>query len=143
MPRARRRRWRRGRAASAAYLASWCRILEQERATSNLDAEADLGPALDRDLEKVRRPAGDLGEERENRERLRPHRRVARTARDQFMGDVIMHVIERDIEAVRSRVLERPRNVRGLHEAEPQLDALEAVAELLDRKPLVERTPSP
>src|SRR5262245_22203331 len=84
--------------------------------TSNLDAEPHFGRSFERDLEKVRCPARDLGEERKNGERLSPHRGIFFPADDDLMGDVVVHVIECDIEAVRSCVLERPWNVRRLHE---------------------------
>src|SRR5262249_59234992 len=73
---------------------------------SNLEVEADLGEPLVRNLEKIGGTARDTREEGEDRERDRRHGRVLGTADHDFMGDVIMHVTEIDLQAERVAIPE-------------------------------------
>src|SRR5262249_23640134 len=92
-------------------------------------------------FEQIGSPARDPGEERVDREGQRRHRRALCAAEHDFMGDIIVHLMQIDLEAPHLATLERHGNVRRLHEAEPHLDAVDAVTEVLDRMPLSNRDP--
>src|SRR6185312_5310133 len=100
----------------------------QER-PSNLDAEAHLGQALSGDLEKVRCAAGNAREKRKDRKRNRRHRRMFRAASDDFMRDVVMHMLQIDGKTQYLAILERHGNVRRLHETKPDVNVVNAMAE--------------
>src|SRR5215469_4630803 len=95
------------------------------------------------DFEEVGGPARDAGEERVDREGHRRHRRTLCAADHDFMGDVIVHLMQIDLEAPYLATLERHGNVRRLHEAEPDLDVMDAVAQGFDHMTLGERDPRP
>src|SRR5215211_2362549 len=92
-----------------------------------------------REFEEVGSPARDPGEKRVNRKRQRRHGRLPCAADHDFVRDVIMHLVEIDLEAMHPTTLERYGNARALHEAEPNLDAIDAVAERFDVMTLCER----
>ena len=64
-------------------------------------------------------------------------------AHDGLVRDVIADVIDIDVEAQHFAVVQRARNVRRLHETEPDLDAVEPVPEPLQRVALAERHARP
>ena len=94
-------------------------------------------------FEKVRCAARDAREECEDRERNRRHRRILCAARDDFMRDVIMHMLHVGGEPQHLTILERQRDVRCLHEAEPDVDVIDAVAEAFDLVAFAERNARP
>src|SRR5580698_2934519 len=55
------------------------------------------------------------------------------------MGEIIMLAVEIGVESEHPDVLKRARDIRRLHEAEPHLYAVEAMAETLDLMPLAKR----
>src|SRR5580692_2505495 len=55
------------------------------------------------------------------------------------MREIIMLALEIGVESEHPDVLKRARDIRRLHEAEPHLYAVEAMAETLDLMPLAER----
>src|SRR6266545_8034995 len=111
--------------------------------TSDRDVEAHFQHPVMWEFEEVGSPARDPGEKRVNRERHRRHGRLPCAADHDFVRDVIMHLVKIDLEAMHLTTLERYRNVRALHEAEPILDAIDAVAERFDVMALCERDPRP
>src|SRR5262249_22065520 len=93
----------------------------------DLDVKAHFQHPLMGDFEEVGSPARDPGEERVDREGHCRHRRALCAADHDFMGDVIVHLMQIDLEAPHLATLERHGNVRRLHEAEPDLDVMDAV----------------
>ena len=123
--------------------ASNCTSAPRPRMRSNFDAEPHLGESVGGNLEKVRRAAGNPREEREDRKRNRRHRRMLCAAGNDFMRNIIVHVLQIGGEPQHLAVLERQRDIRRLHEAEPHVDVIDAVAEAFDRVPLPERNSRP
>src|SRR5262249_44374073 len=113
------------------------------RQRSNLDVDAHFGQSLMGNLEEIGGAARNPTEEQKDRERYRCHGRPAATADHDLVSDVVMHVSEIDLEAERLATPECCGNVRRLHEAEPDLDAIHPVAEALDRMPLRRGHPWP
>src|SRR5262249_56720165 len=110
---------------------------------SKLDVKAHLGEPLAGNLEEIGGTARDAREEAKDRERYPRHRRVLCTANHDFVSDVIMHFAEIDLEAERLATPERCGNVRRLHETEPHLNAVDAVAKACDRMALCQRHARP